>query len=213
MENTTNDQSLNHQRTHLSPRDFAENHHINVQNVYYWIRKQGYGRKDGKRWLLSPEDQQAMLELEAARPDGKKFAKQPHSRAIRKRATESVGAIKAKLDVDDRTAKLIRLLIDHGMAEPLFSAFEEITEYRCEYRNTFQHEKVLLLIAKFMGYERLGALTIRDGYPFYKFVEIGNPEQYTVVYNIPNQIYYIDQPGKILREHGELEIARQTVRL
>jgi hypothetical protein len=67
-----------------SPKEFAEANGINVQNAYFWMRTRGLGRKEGTRWRSGPENEAKMLELEAARPDGKRYAKQPHSWAVRK---------------------------------------------------------------------------------------------------------------------------------
>jgi hypothetical protein len=96
------------------------------------------------------------------------------------------------------------LLIDREMSAELFGSLETIAVYKSGYADLFHHERVLLLVAKLMGQDTLGALAVEDGYPFYKFVDTGDREHSTVVYDVRNEVYYIDVPAQIRRAHGNL---------
>ena len=199
MSETGTEDSHRLQEVERSPREVSERYGINQHNIYYWMRKYGYGRKRDKRWWLTPEEQHAICALDEETEYSRRSGKQPQSRVQRKRATESFYSIKAKLGVEEQTARLIRLLIDREMSAELFGSFETIAVYNSGYADLFHHERVLLLVAKLMGQDTLGALAVEDGYPFYKFVDTGDREHSTVVYDVRNEVYYIDVPGQILR--------------
>lgn len=192
----------------LRPAQFADEFGINQQNVYYWIKKHGLGHKDESGfWWLTPEDQQCMLEFEAQRSPAKKYAKDPHSKNARKRATESIDSIQAKLGLDRTQAKIFSMLINYPYNETLMDLVESIYTKDEEDQSSFRHEKLLVLMGKILGRKSLGALTIKDGYPFYKFIEPANPDDFTVVYNIRAQIFYIDNVAKILER--SIDLSRQ----
>lgn len=188
-----------------TPPEFASVYGINQQNVYYWIRRHGLGYKDSSgHWWLSKEDQERMLQLEEERSPAKKFAKDPHSKNVRKRATESIDSIMAKLGLEREHAKLFTLLINYPYNEELLSLVESFATFDAPYTSCFEHEKLLLMMGKLLNRHKIGAIAVKDGYPFFKFIEPTEKGGITVVYNVRTQIFYLDSVDKILERSKEL---------
>lgn len=194
-----------------TPPEFAQTFGVNQQNVYYWIRKHGLGHKDESgRWQLSADDQRRMLALEKKRAPAKKFAKHPQAKPVRKRATESVDSIRAKLSLDRETAKLVNLLLNSPYNDALMDAVESLYAFRAPDAVTFKHERLLLIVAHVLGKNQLGQLVTHDGPVFFKYVEPDNPGEWTVVYNVWTQVFYVDRVDQILKKSRDLS-ARSTV--
>lgn len=193
-----------------SPKEFAQLHNINVQNVYFWIKENqdkdwAYKNQSG-RWMVTVEGQKGMLEKDKERTPFKRYAKQPHSKGRRKRNTESPDSIVAKLQCSRQTAQMIHKFIDPEFAEQIIGVIEAVAEFKDEYKDTHEHDRILLMLAKIMGRSELGAITTHDGYEFFKYVVPESAEDYTVVYNIRTQVFWMDIPGKIVENNPELEL-------
>lgn len=188
-----------------TPPEFAQAFGINQQNVYYWIRKHGIGHKDENgRWQLSADDQRRMLALEEERAPAKKFAKHPQAKPVRKRATESVDSIRAKLSLDRDTAKLVSLLLTPPSNDVLMDAVERLYASRGPDAATFRHERLLLIVAHVLGRNQLGQLVTHDGPAFFKYIEPDNPSEWTVVYNVRTHVFYLDRVDQILVRSPDL---------
>lgn len=205
MEHTQTNGQEGAQSEDLTPPEFASRYGINQQNVYYWIRRHSMGYKDKSgHWWLTKEDQQRMLQLEEERSPAKKFAKDPHSKNVRKRATESIDSIIAKFSIGREKAKIFNLLINYPFNEELLNLIETFATFDEPYTKCFEHEKLLMMMGKMLGLSKIGAIAIKDGYPFFKFVEPRKKGDLTVVYNVRTQIFYIDSVEKILERSKEL---------
>lgn len=182
-----------------SPKEFAEDFAVNLNNVYYWMRRYGLGnRPEGKRsWELAPEDQRKLVELRGEsrpRPSAPKRTHESQARGPARRVSESVESIRVKLNVDEQTARLIRLLIEPGARETLLELVGTLCEYKKPFAHLFDHDRLLLMAAKLLGYTRIVALAPPDGYPSLKYIDVGDDDTYTLIYRIPNGLFLI-QPA------------------
>lgn len=196
----------------LSPKEFARLHNINVQNVYFWIREKDWGYKTPNgRWMITPEDQRKMIEKDKERSPFKRYAKQPHSRGKRKRNTESPDSIVSKLDCSRETAQMIHKFIDPEFVDHIIGVIEAVADFKEEYREMKEHDRILLMLAKIMDRSELGVITTHDGYEFFKYVIPEKKDEYTVVYNVRTQVFWMDIPGKIVENSPELELREMGV--
>lgn len=191
---------------HCTPHEFAEKYGINQQNVYYWIRKYDLGYKDDSNyWWLTEEDQERLKELKEARSPAKQFAKEPHGKNTRKRGTESVDSIRAKLKLTRDDARVMNVLINYPLNEKVYGAITALCDFKEPHKDSFDHEKLLMIMGHILGLPKIGAIAMRDGYPFFKYVVPKRKDDFTVVFNLRTQVFYIDNVEKILERSRDLE--------
>lgn len=188
----------------MTPTEFARKHHINRFNVYFWMKTYGFGTKEGRFWYLSEDEQKEMLQLNEARPDGKKYVKNHSSKSNRVHATESVESLIANLRIDEDKAVQLRYLMDTDLTSDFMALFEKIGTWDEKYKNLFSHERTLVLVALLLDADGLAQLSIRDGYPQYKLVKPRGEEEYTVVYSTREQVFYLDNLGKMQDVYRDL---------
>jgi len=198
----------------MTPRQFAVAYSVNVQNVYYWCHQRGLGHKSGKFIYLSDEDVAELQRINAERSMSRKYGRNPDSKRMRKRATESVDSIRAKLQLEDKpTARLIAMLLSTDESDKLLGAIRSFCVVNKEMADTFTHDKVLVIIGKLLGRSAIGEITVPDGVPFFKFVDPQAKGDYTVIYNIRNRVYYLDAPYRVIEQNPDLAIRTPVLRI
>lgn len=197
----------------MTPTEFARKHHVNRYNVYYWMKTYGYGFKDGRFWYLTEQEQKEMLRLQESQPDGKKFAKNVSSKSSRQHSAESVESLIANLGVDEGKAKTIRYLMQPEVTSMFIDLFQAIGDFKEGYENLYDHEKALLMMGYVVGLKEIGQLSIRDGYPQYKFLIPKDMDGYTIVYSVRNQVYYLDIISKMRKTFVDLEYSKTDISL
>lgn len=197
----------------MTPTELSRRHLISRYNVYYWMKQRNLGFKKGRFWYLTVDDQKEILRLARNRYSDRRVGKNPKAYTERQNATASEEKILADLKVDVFTSEKILFLLDYGKSQVYMRLMETISDYKHDYGDLLDHERMLLIFADLLGSTCVGKLGYGETFPRYKFVVLDDPEAFTIVYSISKEIFYIDVYAEIHRKHPDLKLRTEYLRL